>query len=367
MLKLLKKYRCWLPAILAMTMLCCGYAEEQQAPELMEPVGVKMDTAEAYIGEISNISVYDAAIVPTLEELYFPLDGVIAEIHAVVGQQVSAGDVLITLDQEAQAEQIEKLESQIEQIETNGAFDDEIGQIDLSILQVELQALLNQSPLNEDSIALKRLDIEQLQLNLAYNADLRSMQLGRLREELAELQQNMQDNVLRAPVDGTIIYCADVMNGDSVRAYAPVMYLADETQLMVETNYISEGLLKTCHDLYVLAGDSRYEITPVPVDSSEYTSSILAGETVLMQFIIDNPDEKLSAGMYAAICMERNYAENVLLIPSNALYMDGTGRYVYVIEDGERVRRNVTPGLTTDWLTQIKEGLEEREIVHVKD
>jgi len=366
MLKILKRGRGLLAAILIL-LLSLPCAAEDQIPELWEPVGVVMDTAQAYVGEISNITVLEAAVVPVLEELYFTVDGTVDEIGALVGQKVSAGDMLFTLDREALDEQITALNGQIGQIRTNGAYDDEIGALDLAILQVELKALLNRSPLDEDAIALKRLDIEELQLNLAYASKLRDMKLERLEAQLEELTGQMKNHVLSAPFDGTVVYSAQLADGDSVRAYSPMVYLADESRLVIETDYISETLLKSCHDLYALAGDRRYEIAPVPVDESEYASALLAGETVPMQFEILNPDEELRAGMYAAVCMERNYLDNALLIPSNALYMDGTGQYVYVIEDGGRVRRSVTTGASNDRLTQIKSGLEEGEVVYVKE
>lgn len=367
MLKFLKQGKRRLLTILLLMVLVFPGAAESRQPELWEPVGVVMDTAAAYIGEFSNISVREATVVPVLQELYFAQDGVIDEIGAVVGQQVSAGDMLISLDQKGLNEQAEALQKQIEQIRTNGEFEDEIGALDLSILQVELKALLGQSPLDEDAVALKRLDIEELQLNLAYAAKLRDMKLGRLEDQLEELNGQLKDKVLRAPFDGTVIYAIQETNGSPVRAYAPVMYLADESRLVIETDYISESQLQSCHDIYVLAGDSRYEIKPIPMDASEHASALLAGETASMQFEILNPDEKLEAGMYAALCMERGYIENALLIPSNALYMDGTGHYVYVVEGDDRVRRSVTTGAVNDWLTQIKSGLEEGEIVYVKE
>lgn len=340
---------------------------EAQPPELWEPVGVDMDTAAAYVGEISTIGVHDAAVVPVMEELYFAQDGVVAEVCAVIGQKVSEGEVLIRLDQEALDERLEALEAEIEKLRTNGAFEDELGGIDLSILQVELQALLSRSPLDEDAVALKRLEIEELELNLEYASDLRRMKLEQLEAELGKLRAQARENVLTAPFDGTIVYGAGLINGSRVRAYSPVLYVVDESRLMIETEYISESQMKYCHDLYVLAGEKRYEVAPVPVDEAEYNSALLAGETVLTQFEVLNPDEALKAGMYAAVCMERNYASDALLIPSNALYMDGTGKYVYVVEDGERVRRKVSTGISNNWLTQIKEGLEEGEVVYVKE
>ena len=54
-------------------------------------------------------------------------------------------------------------------------------------------------------------------------------------------------------------------------------------------------------------------------------------------------------------------------MPSGAVMNDSGGKYVYVDEDGSRVRRTVRAGVSTDGLVQIIEGLEEGEAVYVKD
>ena len=93
---------------------------------------------------------------------------------------------------------------------------------------------------------------------------------------------------------------------------------------------------------------------------------MLAGEELTVRFAIENADETLEAGQYAVVCVESNHAADALLVPSNVLYM-GEQKYLYVIENGVRVRREVTTGLVTDWYTQITDGLEEGELVYVKE
>ena len=53
--------------------------------------------------------------------------------------------------------------------------------------------------------------------------------------------------------------------------------------------------------------------------------------------------------------------------PANALFADGLTRYVYVMNDGVRQRRNVEIGVITDWEVQIISGLQEGEWVYVEE
>ena len=56
--------------IAALTLMGCALAEEAAVPELIEPVGVRLDTAKVVRQDIYNMSYYDAAVVPYTEELF---------------------------------------------------------------------------------------------------------------------------------------------------------------------------------------------------------------------------------------------------------------------------------------------------------
>ena len=122
--------------------------------------------------------------------------------------------------------------------------------------------------------------------------------------------------------------------------------------------------------MYAHIGGEQYEVELIPVDQKEYVSKMLANETLTSQFRIIGPEEaldELEAGQYAVVLLYDGYIPDALLVPSGAVFRDGTGRYVYVDEDGARVRRLVKIGKVTAGVTQILEGLEEGEVVYVKD
>ena len=75
-----------------------------------------------------------------------------------------------------------------------------------------------------------------------------------------------------------------------------------------------------------------------------------------------------NAGMgdFVLICMVGNYHPEVLSIPSNAVYRDSTGTYVYLMEEDTRVRKDVTLGYSGTVYVEIAEGLQEGDRVYVK-
>lgn len=360
----MKKWICALVCLL----LSASCALAEQIPELMEPAGVQLNAVEARVGEISNITVYPGAVVPYVQEFYFDQEGVIEQMHVVAGQLVKAGDPLITLDTEAETKRVEQLRREIEQLTINGAFEDELGQIDLQILDTELRALRRQAAADESAAALKELDIEEKKLEMELAASLRRLQLDQLTDELETLEKEIEKNVLYAPFDGRVVYMsAEWGHGDYVGAFTPLIYLADDTQLFVESEYFSNSVLNYAHDVYAHIGGKRYSLTATPVDEKKYLAQILSGETLVRQFTFDEPDELLASGQYAAVCVETNYVADALLVPANTLYAADRTRYLYVMEDGVRVRRDVKVGVATDWYVQITEGLQEGEMVYVQE
>lgn len=361
-----RKTGAWLRALCLLAALWTAAAAET-APELMEPVGVQMDTVDAYVGTLERLELHDGYVRPYVEGLSFSREGTVGEVYAVVGQKVQKGDALVSLDQEAQQERIEALKAQIEQAQTNADFAEQLAQIDLAILEAELQALSRQASRDDQAIEMKKLDIEEWKLDMALDEQLRALEISRMQEEMRQLEQECEESVLCAPFDGVVMFRAELERGSYISAYAPVMYLADDTRLSIETECISQGILGGAVEIYALVNGETYSLTPKPVDVSEHVSKVLSGETVMTEYEIDAPHEALESGMYAAVCLCTRRVEDALLVPSNAIYRDGSGLYVYVMQDGERTRRTVKAGISTDLETQIVEGLEEGETVYVKE
>ena len=346
--------------------LCAPCALAQEAPELLEPAGVQLNAVEAFIGDISSIAVHPASVVPYVEEFFFEQEGVIEEMHVIIGQQVKAGDPLITLDTESETERVQTLHRQLEELETNTAYEQELAEIDLAILDAELRQLNRKG--DATAAALKELDIQQKKLDLELAADLRALEKEKLTGELERLETEIQKNVLYAPFDGRVAYMSsEWRHGDYVGAFTPLIYLADDSRLLVESDYISNTTLDFAHAVYAQVGSKQYAMTATPVDEKKYMAQVLAGVKLRRQFTFDEPTEELEAGQYAVICVESNYRPDALLVPTNTLYTADRTRYLYVMEDGVRVRREVTVGVTTDWYTQIIEGLQEGELVYVKE
>ncbi len=367
----MKRMLCGLLAVLLAAALagCMPQEEAREVPELLEPVGVKVDTAEVVRGDLYKTSMYEGSIVAAAEELSFEIDGRIGEVCVWPGKWVEEGELLFLLDQTDLEERIASLERQIAYIETNGAYDDAAAEIDIELLDIKLQKMRADGA-DETALALARLDLEQAELDLRQAKEMRMLSADSLREELKLLRADYGRNELRAPFPGHVFYLENLVEGTAVQANKTVAYIANPNDLTLTiSDYLSESKLARA-TYYALVGAKRYELEHIPMTLQEMTSILLSSRSLPTHFRIVGPEEDMgdiSAGLYAAVCLESSRVEDALLIPSGALYSAGGERYVYVQTENGRERRTVVTGITNGLDTQIIEGLAEGEIVYVKE
>ena len=331
-----------------------------EAPELLEPVGVKLDTAEVVRQDIYELKYYDATVAPYVEELSFTVDGEIDSINALAGDVVHKGDVLATLNQDDLIERAEELSAQIDYLTTELEFDQRDDQLELSMAQLELEQLragAASGEVTQQQVELKAADVDILRLSQQ-----QQRQLDSVNEELG-------NNEIVAPFDGRLVYMELLQKGDQIKAYDVVYYIADDTRLYIDSAYISESSLAIANQLYARIGGANYDITPQEFDWREYVAIALAGGELRTGF--DFADgvvlDDIESGQYAAVFMKTGLVEDALVVPANALYTDSEGRYVYKMEGDTRVRTEVTTGQSTTTLVEITEGLEEGDYVYVKE
>ena len=94
----MKKTSVILALVLALGCFAGCQSENSAAPELLEPVGVRMDTAEVQYGDIYTIKVFGGSVVPYVEDLDFQVDGYLGEVLVNIGDTVEAGQPLVRLD-----------------------------------------------------------------------------------------------------------------------------------------------------------------------------------------------------------------------------------------------------------------------------
>ncbi len=84
---------------------------------------------------------------------------------------------------------------------------------------------------------------------------------------------------------------------------------------------------------------------------------------VTCEVVIDNPDDNIFLGVEAKASILTGSEKNVLTVPADAVNTGKDNTFCYVLEDGVIARREITTGISSDTLTEIKEGLKEGDLV----
>jgi RND family efflux transporter MFP subunit len=344
-----------------------GCADEGiSAPDLLEPVGVKSDTAVAERGEIYEATVYKGEVVPHVEALSFAVDGQLGEVSVRLGDTVQKGQVLVALDNEKLKEQIENLEAEIAHIQKTAGFSDHLAELDIAIAEEQLKSLrLNGADAN--ACREKELEIQQLKLDLKQSQELRDLETTYKKEKLETLKKQLGNAVITAPVSGQIVYLTPAEAGTTIKAYTTVICIADTQQLRVSTEYIPAKTIEASTRIYARILDADIPLKYVPMDSAEYASGVLAGEQIKSEFIMETDDDRIQSGQFAAVMLISSYKSDALTIPANAVYRDEKGWYVYKKEGTDHIRCNITVGIMNDAKVEIIDGLQEGDAVYVKE
>jgi len=194
------------------------------------------------------------------------------------------------------------------------------------------------------------------------------LQLANAEAKLAISQRDLEQSIIVAPMDGTVI-TVNANVGQNVSG--SFITLADLSQPHLEIFLDETDLGKIDLDyavevIFDALPDEVFKGIVIQVDPGLYTSQGVSAVRGLVKLnsesvvMLDN----LLIGMNAAVDVIGGKAERVVLVPVEALRELSPGEYaVFVLEDGVPKLRTVEVGLMDFTFAEIKSGLNPGEIV----
>ncbi len=303
---------------------------------------------------------------------------VVGKVEAVLveeGDEVSAGQVIITLDQEQYRAQVEQQEANVR-----------LQKIAIERQRVFLENIERQTGRQRELYAQRLIDSNtfeaaQNELELA-GIDLRSREqyLSQAEAALAQARDNLARTEIRSPIDGVVIKL-DLRPGEAVIMSttnipgSELAIIADPSVMLAEVNVdeadIAEIRLGQPAAIYA----SAFPDTAIAgvVESIAASAARAANQQNLsfeVKIRLDDPGSVgVRPGMSARAEIYTESSEDGLAIPLQAVLYDGEAGdeaeqpYVFAVENGHAVRREVTLGLSSDSLAEIREGLRAGETV----
>ena len=287
------------------------------------------------------------------------VEGVIRKVHVGLGDAVKAGDPLVEVHSVAFGE-------------AGGEYRAAQASLTLARREHERQAGLRKEGISSEKEYLQAAQaLEGAQIRLETAAG-RLVRLGLPRGELDAVREGRREAalVLRAPVSGVVLKLHAVA-GELARSEEPLATVGDLSQLWLWADLYENDLARVADSQALGRLSAAISVKAFP--GREFAGEVdfvgptmdAATRTVKVRVLVQNPEGRLRAGMFAKARLFVPTDARVLAVPRSAVVRDEGRAFVFVRHRAEWfVRRPVVAGRAWgDWV-EIVEGLEAgRELV----
>lgn len=251
--------------------------------------------------------------------------GEVKEVLVRAGEAVSAGQVLIRID-------TSEYQAKVDQ--AKGSLVAARGQLDIATKSRDNNLAL----LDKGFISRNAFD------NAASQFDIAKANVDTARGALDVAQKALTDTVVKAPISG-MISSRTIEPGEKVSIDNKLLEVVDLRQMELEAPVPTADILKVQLGQEVLV---TVEGLPQAVSGKvvRINPATQSGSRSIMVYVrIDNPQGLLRAGMFADASLTLDKRDAVMTIPQTAIQTEAGKTYVYVIEAGKLVRRDVVLGM----------------------
>ena len=284
----------------------------------------------------------------------------IAEVCVIVGQQVKAGDVLISFDVEMDQVQLETLRLQLnreKEERTKGKTSRQAG------IDAAKQTLAETPQEDSYAYAIAALQVESLQAE--YNAFVcqADRKVGQLEKQIAQLWDKAENKTLVAPYDGVIEAVCTYKPGDKV----------EPGQTLVSMYAIDTFYIEITNTPEVLRINTEVTVSNVNLThTKEFTGRVIASPEILPEqsgtdLVLVQLDEAADLNDFKqgiVVTAQMESLEDVILLDPSMIRADGGQSYVNIL-DGESVRKSYVVTKRIGGKIWILDGLEEGQLLIV--
>lgn len=349
----------------------CGKSAEVEVPELIEAVGVDMDTATVTKMDLSGVASYSAQIVPEIEEIAFLSSGSIDELKVSIGDHVEKGQLLATLA--GTSGKVKTIQEEIDAMKTANEDTNKQSRYDIDILEEDLKELKKQLKQAKLSTDIKRLknqvtesqeNIKIAEEKLKQQKELQQLEISQKQQELAKARKNTKGNKLYSPINGEVIGTTGG-TGYMVQGGNTAVQVANMESPRIRTAYIS-GMKLAKASSYVAKVEGKEYAIEVEEQVLDRKDVEMGNYPVNTWFDFVDSSVKVEIGKSATVELYTDSVKDALVVPVNALFSNEEESYVYLVEGDAKTKVVVTTGTKTDAYVQIESGVKEGDVVYVE-
>ena len=357
--------------------------------ELIEPAGSEPGIAAAAFRNIYSTQVYQGVVSPDIVTYSYESEQDFGGFLLLPGDEIKAGDSLFmgntfalddSIDEIAETNSkllrdhndqvsdaaIDITKAKLNEFEAASAYQDACANApdeksdayagwSKGVMPLESRYKSAKAARENAEEALKK-SSELFDLEYAYN----EKRISRLEEEKAKSGRTSTE-------DGVVAGIIGYLPGDYIAPGTDIMAVGNPDDKEIISEYIPQGLINKCEEVYALIDGVRYEVVYEPMDATEYKRLKTRDNDVYTTFKLTGADN-VPLGRYAVIVVVESRESNALCVPKDAVIKDESGTYVYLYKDSDSVYTPVKTGVSDSAYTQILSGISEGdEVVYDND
>lgn len=148
------------------------------------------------------------------------------------------------------------------------------------------------------------------------------------------------DNTIKAPFDG-MVASVNAEVGENIAPMKPIIRLINTKGMAVKIS-VPENEISN-----VRVGDTAEVVIPALGDKhlsgkvieKSMTASLLT-HSYPVKVLVEQPDDDLTPGMIGKVVLKADISKGII-VPANAVLINNTGKFVWVVEDGRATRRPI--------------------------
>ena len=232
--------------------------------------------------------------------------------------------------------------------------------------RLRLEMLAAKANLKQASTEYERnIDLHERGLIAASTFDALQYDLEEL-EATYELKKLAYDySNIRAPISG-VVSSRDIKLGQHLSNNDSAFRITDTAELIAHLQIPQSELSK-----FAAGNAASIEVASMPDEGFTATIARISptidtrNGTFRATALISNAEGNLAPGMFGHFTISYEQHTDALVIPAEALIDEDDENTVYVVDDGEVVRRNVKIGIAADGNIEILDGLNENDVIVV--
>lgn len=387
---------------------------EQSPKNNQAPTSLPVSVMPVQKGTLDSYTKLSGLVKPSkLAYVVTTLPGKVDSAFFKVGDRVSEGELLFTVDSTEMEDGIRILEEQLKVAEANlsmaqtgvmasmgSQHESKKLELKTALISAEDHYAVAKEAFDSATLLLEAGVINRLQYNQVRNQYQQAMNGLNASIEAYELYLDMGAAELRAtaddqykqakaaydmlvlqiesakkklsycritsPMDGTVM-TKDIVPGCMLsNTMVPYIIMNEDTvEVMLSVTEKLIGLMEEGQEVAVAiqsAANSPFQGEVETISPAVDQNTI----TYQVSIAVPNPEHLIKPGMTAEVDFLTGHHENVILVPISAVLSNDGGSFVYIVQKDRAVQKPVITGLSDDAQVEILKGLNEKELLVVK-